>query len=91
MDGMDLMMEWPLDGLSLSLCSVFVPAFPLDRENSGLKFFKMGEWSHPSAGAHVYQLKVISSGFISQLFETVGYFGECDPHWVLGASHIPSI
>jgi hypothetical protein len=27
-----------LDGLSFSLCSIFVPAFPLDRDNSGLNF-----------------------------------------------------
>jgi len=31
---------WSLDGLSFSLCSSFVPAFPLDRANSGLKFLK---------------------------------------------------
>ena len=29
-----------LDGLSFSLCSIFVPAFPLDRNNSGLKFLR---------------------------------------------------
>jgi hypothetical protein len=29
---------WP----SFSLCSIFAPAFPLDRINSGLKILKMG-------------------------------------------------
>jgi hypothetical protein len=28
-----------LDGLSFSLCFIFVPSFPLDKNNSGLKFF----------------------------------------------------
>jgi hypothetical protein len=34
---------WSLGDLSFSLCSIFVPAFPLDRNNSGLKIVKMGE------------------------------------------------
>jgi hypothetical protein len=29
-----------LDDLSFSLCSIFVTAFPLDRNNSGLKFLR---------------------------------------------------
>jgi hypothetical protein len=33
-----------LDGLSFSFSSIFVPAFPLDRSNSGSKILKMGEW-----------------------------------------------
>ena len=36
-DGMDPMVGQCLDGLSCSLCSIFVPALPLDRDNSGLK------------------------------------------------------
>jgi hypothetical protein len=35
-DGMDLKVGQSLDGLSFSICSIFfVPAFPLDRNNSG--------------------------------------------------------
>ena len=88
-DGMDFMVEWSLDGFSLVLCSIFIPAFPSDI--SWVKNFKMGEWPHPSTGTHVYLLEMISSGSISLLLDTVGNFGKCHPHWVLGASHIPSI
>ena len=35
-DGMDPYIGWSLDGLSLSLCSIFF--FPLDRNVSRLKF-----------------------------------------------------
>jgi hypothetical protein len=37
-DGMDLIVGHSLDGLSFNLCSIFVPAFPLDRDNSELIF-----------------------------------------------------
>jgi len=33
---------------------LFVPAFPLDRSNSGLKFSEIGGWSHPSTGGCAY-------------------------------------
>jgi hypothetical protein len=36
-DGMDPKVGQVLDGLSFSLSSIFAPAFPLDRNNSGLK------------------------------------------------------
>jgi hypothetical protein len=55
----------PLCVLSFSFCSIFIPLFPLDRNNSGLKFLKMGGWSPASTGSHVYLLEVVSSGFIS--------------------------
>jgi hypothetical protein len=56
-----------LDGLSLSLCSIFAPVFPSEGNNSGSEFLKMGGWPHVSVGAHVYLLEVISSGSISTL------------------------
>jgi hypothetical protein len=36
-DGMDLKVGRSLDSLFFNLCSIFVPAFSLDRNNSGLK------------------------------------------------------
>ena len=61
------MLSQSLDDLSFSLCSIFVPAFPLDRNNSGSKILKMGGWPHASSGNHVYLLEVIRSGSIPQL------------------------
>ena len=58
---------WSLGGLFSSLCFIFVPAFPLDRNNSRLKFLKMGGWPHPSTRDNVYLLEVVSSGSISPL------------------------
>jgi hypothetical protein len=40
--------------------AVFVPAFPLDRNNSVSKILKMGEWPHVSTWGHVYLLEVVS-------------------------------
>jgi hypothetical protein len=65
--GIDPKLGGSLDGLSFSLCSIFVPVFPLDRNNSVLKFFKMDGWSLGSTGCHVYLLEVISSDSISPL------------------------
>ena len=64
---MNLKVGWSLDDLSLSLCSIFPAAFPLDKNNSGLKFLKMGGWPHASTGGHAYLLEVVSSGSISPL------------------------
>jgi hypothetical protein len=58
------MLGLSLGGLSFSLCSIFVPAFPLDRNNSGSKNLKMVVWS---PGGHDYLLEVVSSGSISPL------------------------
>jgi hypothetical protein len=33
--GMDTKLGWSLDGLSFNLCSIFVPTYSLDRNNSG--------------------------------------------------------
>ena len=55
-----------LGGLSLSLFSIFVPAFPLEGK-FWVKIFEMGGWSHISTGGHVYLL--VSSGFISLLLD----------------------
>lgn len=41
---MDPKLGLSLGGLSFSLCSIFGPAFPINRNNSGLKFLKMGGW-----------------------------------------------
>jgi hypothetical protein len=49
-----------LGGLSFSLYSIFVPPFPLDRNNSGLKILKVGGWSPASTGGHVYLSSSIS-------------------------------
>jgi hypothetical protein len=67
MHGIDPNLSHSLGGLSFSLCSIFVPTFPLDRNNSGLKILKMGGWSPASTGDHVYLLEVVSSGSISLL------------------------
>jgi hypothetical protein len=56
-----------LGGLSFSLCSIFGPAFPLDRNNSGSKILKIRGWFHDSTGGHVYLPEVVCSGSISLL------------------------
>ena len=56
-----------LDGLSFSLCSIFVTEFPLDWNNSGSKILMMGGWPYPETGGHVYLLDVVSSGSIFSL------------------------
>ena len=48
--GMDRKLGGSLGGLSLSLCSIFVPTFPLDHMISGLKFLKMSGWPLPRLG-----------------------------------------
>ena len=53
--------------LSFSLCSIFVPAFPLTRNISGLKFLEMGGWPLVSTGGHIYLLEVVSSDSITPL------------------------
>ena len=50
-DGMDHMVGESLDGLSSSLCFIFVSTFPLDRDNSGLKFFRWVGSLMPPLGA----------------------------------------
>ena len=52
---------------SFSLCSNFVPVFPLDRENLWVKNFEMGGWLQPSTGAHAFLLEVVSTGSIFPL------------------------
>ena len=61
-----LHMGWILSWAShFILCSIFVLAFPLDRNNSGSKILKMGRWPHASTEVPVYLLEVVSSGSIS--------------------------
>jgi hypothetical protein len=59
---MDPKLGLSLGGLSFSLCSIFGPAFPINRNNSGLKFLKMGGWLPTSTRLSVYLLKVVNSG-----------------------------
>jgi hypothetical protein len=40
-DGMDCRVGQSLDGLPSSICSTFGPVFPLDRNNSGLKMWRL--------------------------------------------------
>ena len=50
-----------LHGLSFGLCSTFVLAFPLDRNNSGPKSLKIGSGCLLMLGGHIYLLEVVSS------------------------------
>jgi hypothetical protein len=59
MHGVDSKMSRSLGGLSFSFCSISVPTFLLDRNNSGSKILKMGEWPPASNGAHVHPLVVV--------------------------------
>ena len=65
MHGMDRKLGLLPGVLSFSLVSISVPAFPLDRNNSGLKILKMGRWPPTSTGGYAYILEVVSSGSIS--------------------------
>jgi hypothetical protein len=47
---MDLKLGWLLVSHSLSLCSIFVPVFLLNRTNFGLKVLLMGWYLHPYTG-----------------------------------------
>jgi hypothetical protein len=64
---MDHTLGQSLDDLSFTLCSIFVPTFPLDRNNLGLNILKMGGWFLPSTGGPVYLLEMVSSGYMSPL------------------------
>ena len=86
-DGIDHTVGWCLDGLSFSLCSIFVPAFPLDRDNSRLKIFRWVSGPNIPLGPHIST----GGGLFRFYFPTVGYFSECHPHWVLETFHIPGI
>jgi hypothetical protein len=52
-----------LDGLFFNSTPLFVPAFPLDRRNSGLLFLR----PHPLILGCAYPLDTIFTGFISPL------------------------
>ena len=47
----------------------FVPAFSFNSRNSGLIFFEVGEWPHPSTGGCAYPLDMVSMGSISPLLD----------------------
>jgi hypothetical protein len=61
---MDPKLGRSLDELPFSLCSIFVPAFPLDRNNSRSK---MGGSPYFFTGSPVYLLEVVFSVSISPL------------------------
>jgi hypothetical protein len=44
-------LNYSLTGLSFSLCSIFEPVYPLDKNNSGLKILKIGRCPLPQLGA----------------------------------------
>ena len=64
---MDSKVGRSLNGLSFSFCSIFVPAFSLEWNNSGSKILQMGRWFFASSGDHVYLLEMISLGSIFPL------------------------
>jgi hypothetical protein len=63
-DGIDNMVRRSLGGLSFSLCSIFVPEFPLDRNSSELKYSRLVGGPHPYTGVYVYLLRVVSLGSV---------------------------
>ena len=70
---------------SFSLCSIFVPAFLLDRTNLESKVLYMGWHSHSSTGDPAWRLE--SYGFRFYI-PTVEHFSSCHWHWHLGTSLI---
>jgi hypothetical protein len=57
---------WSLEDLSFNLHRIFVPAFSLDRNNSGLKILRWVDGPIPRFGTKkIYLLEVISAGSIS--------------------------
>ena len=64
------------------LCFSFVPVFPLDRDNSGLKFLRWVGGPIPQLEAHAYPLDMVSTGSISSLLgitTNVIPFGSWEP------------
>ena len=81
MDGMDSKVGRSLEAFPLVSAPFFVPGFPLDRNNYGLKVLR---W----VGGPIPSLEPCLStrgGLFRFYVPTVGHFD----HWVLGASHIP--
>jgi hypothetical protein len=65
--GMDPKVGRSLDGLSFSLCSIFVPAFSLDRNNSGSKNLRWVSVAPSINSGPGLSTWVISSGSIYPL------------------------
>jgi hypothetical protein len=65
----------------------FVPAFPLNRKNSGLKFLRWVSGPTPQLG----QCLSNGGGLYRLYLPFVGYFSYCHLLWVLGASCFPGI
>lgn len=74
-----------MDGLSFCLVSIFVPSFPLGRNNSESRILKVSAWPHVSTVGHVYIQEVVSSGSISPLLDTLAkvipIFWDPHLHW----------
>jgi hypothetical protein len=66
---------------------LFVPAFPLDRNNSGLIFLRWVGGPIPQPWA----MPVSEYGIYRFSFPFVGYCSLCHPHWFLGVSCFPGI
>ena len=82
--GMDPKLDWSLNGLSFSLCSIFVPAFLLDRNNSRSEILKVGWWAYASIGGSVcWSLQIPSSHCWK--------FQLRSPPLYPGSSHIPGL
>ena len=43
---------------------LFFPVFLFDRKNSGLIFFEVSGWPHPSTGDPAYPLDMVSTSFL---------------------------
>jgi hypothetical protein len=62
MYGMNPKLSWSLDGLSFSLCSMFVSAFVLDRNNPGSEILKVDGKPHSPTEVS----EVVAVGHFSQ-------------------------
>ena len=71
---MDLQVGESLDGLSFIFCSTLIPAFPLDRRNSGLNFEKGWGGSNPQLVAipnlWIWSLLISPLGWAFQLMSS---------------------
>jgi hypothetical protein len=66
---------------------LFVPAFPLDKSNSGLNFWK--EWVAPST--NLGPCLTSGYGLYRFPFPFVGYFSYSQTRWVLGVTCFPGV
>jgi hypothetical protein len=69
-----------LDGLSFSLCSIFVPTFPLDRDNSRLKILRWVDGPIPQLCTPAF---CVGAGIQTQFLTLVLQVPHQDPQTVL--------